>query len=111
MPLGDGTGPLGVGKLTGRCLGLCTTGTEPGTQNAFFSRFVRGLGFRCGLGRRNGYHGKRAIDWARFQEVGRTITFSEPSRERAVLKSESNELKRRMEKITKRLEELESKGQ
>jgi hypothetical protein len=42
MPRRDGTGPMGMGSMTGRCMGLCNT------AKAF--RSIRGLGLGLGLG-------------------------------------------------------------
>ena len=50
MPGGDGTGPMGMGPMTGRGRGLC---------RGFFRGFGRGLGRRQGLGLRRGWgHGR-----------------------------------------------------
>lgn len=45
MPRGDGTGPLGMGPMTGRGMGVC------GTSNANYYGCGRGLG----LGARRGF--------------------------------------------------------
>ena len=55
MPLGDGTGPLGRGRKTGRGLGYCAGYPEAGYENPPQRPFLgrgRGLGFGRGLGRR-----------------------------------------------------------
>jgi hypothetical protein len=49
MPRGDGTGPLGLGPMTGRAAGLCAGNGVPGYANPSFGR-----GFRVGRGRRFG---------------------------------------------------------
>lgn len=43
MPWGDGTGPLGLGPMTGRGMGYCTGYPVPGFMNPGFGR---GRGFR-----------------------------------------------------------------
>jgi hypothetical protein len=45
MPRGDGTGPIGSGRMTGRGMGPCSGSGKGG----FFSRKGRGLGL-LGLG-------------------------------------------------------------
>jgi len=77
MPLGDGTGPLGFGPMTGRAAGFCAGYPVPGYLNPIPGRgwfgvgrggfpwgggrgrfFGRGFGFGRGRGRGRG--------WGRF---------------------------------------------
>ena len=44
MPFGDGTGPLGLGPMTGRGLGYCTGHGRPGYMIPGFG-WGRGRGF------------------------------------------------------------------
>lgn len=69
MPGGDGTGPLGMGPMTGRGAGYCAGNDVPGYANAipggFGGRgrgmgFGRGRGFGRGLGRGLGWIGMLA---------------------------------------------------
>lgn len=46
MPRGDGTGPMGMGSMTGRGAGFCTGNAVPGSVNG-----VGGLGLGRGFGR------------------------------------------------------------
>ena len=46
MPRGDGTGPMGMGPMTGRGAGYCAGFGIPGYMNAGF-----GWGYRRGVGR------------------------------------------------------------
>lgn len=49
MPRGDGTGPLGMGPITGRGAGFCAGFKTPGYANTSFGRemwFRRGRGYR-----------------------------------------------------------------
>ena len=53
MPAGNGTGPAGMGPMTGRAAGLCADYGVPGYMNPIPGRGI-GMGFgRCG-GRGNG---------------------------------------------------------
>ena len=45
MPGGDGTGPMGMGSMTGRGMGYCAGYAAPGYANAGFG-MGRGRGFR-----------------------------------------------------------------
>lgn len=47
MPRGDGTGPMGMGPMTGRAAGYCTGSGVPGFANPVPRQ---GLGFRRGYG-------------------------------------------------------------
>lgn len=57
MPRGDGTGPNGLGQMTGRAMGYCAGYSLPGFSNGGFGR---GLG-RFGGGSRGGRGGGRGI--------------------------------------------------
>jgi hypothetical protein len=47
MPRGDGTGPMGMGPMTGRGAGFCTGFAAPG--------YVNPVGYGCGLGGGRGF--------------------------------------------------------
>ncbi len=49
MPGGDGTGPMGMGPMTGRGAGFCSGFSTPGYTN-FGGRFGMGFGFGRGRG-------------------------------------------------------------
>ena len=53
MPAGDGTGPMGLGGMTGRAAGLCAGFSVPGYMNALPGR-GRGMGRGWGRGRGRG---------------------------------------------------------
>jgi len=61
MPRGDGTGPAGLGPMTGRGAGFCAEYDTPryrDQQTYGYGRsfgFGRGMGFRCGCGFGGGY--------------------------------------------------------
>lgn len=42
MPRGDGTGPLGMGAMTGRAAGYCAGYSVPGFANSFWGGAFRG---------------------------------------------------------------------
>jgi len=58
MPYGDGTGPQGMGPMTGRGAGYCTGAGRPGFMNSVLGRiwpgFQRGFGRGMGRGRGRG---------------------------------------------------------
>jgi len=46
MPRGDGTGPMGMGPMTGRGAGICASYAVPGYANSV----DRSAGYGCGRG-------------------------------------------------------------
>jgi len=58
MPFGDGTGPRGMGSMTGRGVGYCAGFRRPGFFTPAFGRgwfgFNRGFGLGVGRGRGRG---------------------------------------------------------
>lgn len=58
MPNGDGTGPDGKGRMTGRGAGYCSGSNQPGNRRPGSSR-VSGSGLRNGLRRIFGGRGQR----------------------------------------------------
>lgn len=63
MPLGDGTGPMGAGPMTGRAAGYCAGYSVPGYMNPITRGWGagygwgRGRGWGRGFGRRFGFRG------------------------------------------------------
>ena len=53
MPFGDGTGPRGMGPMTGRAAGYCTGFGQPGFANTIAGRGW--FGFGSSWGRPYGY--------------------------------------------------------
>ena len=106
MPLGDRTGPLGLGPRTGRGLGYCAGYGVPGYLNPIGRGFGYGRGF--GFGRGFGYG--RGYGWGfRYAPV-----FGYPYRygytqvdEKAVLSAQAKALEEELNAIKARLAELE----
>jgi len=67
MPRGDGTGPMGMGPMTGRAAGYCAGYPVPGFMNPYGGRLGLGLGFGRGGGRgwRNWYWATGLPGWYR----------------------------------------------
>jgi len=105
MPLGDGTGPIGLGPRTGRGLGHCSGYPYPGYLNPIGRgrgrRFGRGwgYGFGRGWGRRYGWWNNPYFN------------FEPPTaeEEKGILNEELKVLKEEMKTIEDRLKELENK--
>jgi len=84
MPRGDKTGPNGQGMMTGRKMGYCAGFNVPG--------FMNGTGFGGGFG---GGFGRGMGRGRRFMNNTNPV--------------ETQDLKAKIEELTKRLEELEKK--
>jgi hypothetical protein len=65
MPRGDGTGPVGMGPMTGRGAGFCAGYSGPGYMNAAGGRGYWGRGRGGGRGWRHWYHATGMPGWAR----------------------------------------------
>jgi len=65
MPRGDGTGPTGMGQMTGRAVGFCAGYPRPGYMNPVGGRGYGGRGRGGGRGRRNWYYATGLPGWAR----------------------------------------------
>lgn len=101
MPRGDGTGPDGMGPMTGRAAGYCNGFDRPGYANGGRGFFGRGFG---GRGFRRGFRGYSP----RYGGNYNVPQYSE-EQEKGFLEQELNYLKTQMESIQKRLSELGKK--
>ena len=107
MPGGDGTGPAGMGPMTGRAAGFCAGYPTAGYMNPVGGRgnWGWGRGRGGGWGRRNWYYATGLPFWARGQQgfVGAVS----PEQERESLKQQSQYLQDSLDAINRRIGELE----
>ncbi len=107
MPGGDGTGPMGMGPMTGRAAGFCAGYSIPGYANPVAGRgfWGRGRGGGGGWGRRNWFHATGLPFWARMAQG----FFGAPSaeQEREALRQQSQQLQESLDAIHRRIEDLE----
>ncbi len=111
MPRGDGTGPAGMGPMTGRAAGYCAGYGVPGYMNPVPGRgwgFGRGLrlGFRGGRGRWGAYAG----GYAPPGPIYAPAPTSSPQQELDALKNQADYFRNALNDIEKRIEELEKSG-
>lgn len=94
MARGDGTGPRGMGRMTGRGAGYCTGYATPGYANP------AGCGFGFGRGRGSGraYYGAPI----RYGYPGYSESYSAVD-EKEFLKRQEEYLKGELEQVKKRL--------
>ena len=109
MPRGNGTGPAGLGPMTGRRAGYCAGNAMPGYANPGMGRGLgTGFGFGGGgRGWRNMFYATGQPGWMRFGQMG-PVPIA-PQDEAAVLKAQAEALQQQVEAITKRIAEIEQK--
>lgn len=124
MPFGNGTGPMGMGPMTGRGMGYCAGFPTPGYMNPGFGGgwfgFGRGRG-GGGRGRRNCYYATGLPGWARagygmpaYGGYGMPAygmyppPQPNPEEESAMLKDQAEFLKQQLDDIQNRINDLES---
>ena len=131
MPRGDGTGPMGMGPMTGRGAGYCAGFPSPGFMNPVGGRLGLGLGRGRGRGfSPYGYYGAGgfpnvpyapypayggagAVPYGFPQAPGTTpgtapfATGPSPEQELSFLKDQGSALKSQIDQINSRIKELE----
>jgi hypothetical protein len=117
MPFGDGTGPAGMGSMTGRAAGYCAGYGMPGYMNPVPGQGI-GFGFgRGGRGRRNWFYATGLPGWQRagygfpFRSAwyGNQAPYSvPPEQEMDMLRKQSEYLEKTLTDLNQRIQELES---
>jgi len=115
MPAGDGTGPNGLGPMTGRSAGYCAGYAVPGALNPLPGRGGRGRG---GGGRgwrhRNVFRATGQPGWMRAQNGTPVVPSSSvaptPEQQLAVLYEQVETLEGTLTKVRREIEELQAKG-
>lgn len=127
MPAGNGTGPWGMGPMSGRGAGFCAGFGMPGYMNPIPGRGFRlhqgsggqvGMGFGSGRGswggrgggrgRRNMFYATGVPGWARFGGSAAPYPKPEPEMEKQALRDQAEALQEELEAVKKRLSELET---
>jgi hypothetical protein len=123
MPAGDGTGPRGMGPMTGRGAGYCAGYGAPGYANPMPGRgfgMGRGRGGGWGRGWRHMYYATGLPGWVRYgyapawgapppAAYGPYGAPPTPEQETEFLKSQAEMLKEELDAISQRIAELEKK--
>jgi Family of unknown function (DUF5320) len=125
MPRGNGTGPMGMGSMTGRAAGFCAGTGMPGFKasapgRSFGAGFgsgvgVSGRGFGGGRqGRRNMFYTTELPGWMRYGGIvpvyGYPASYRnpDPEIEKRALRSQADALQSEIDLINKRLGEIEA---
>ncbi len=128
MPRGDGTGPVGMGPMTGRAAGYCAGYPAPGFMNPIGGRGYggRGRGGGGGRGRRNRFYATGMPGWQRagmgVPAYGEPPAYPTPyaapfapaattEQELDALKGQAEYFGDALEDIKKRIEELQVKSE
>jgi len=114
MPRGDGTGPAGMGPMTGRGAGFCAGYSTPGYMNPA-SGFGRGWGrgWGRGFGRGAGWGRPWAAPYAApAYAPGQVPYAAAPTREQELdmLKGQAQGFETALSEIQSRIGELEAQG-
>ncbi|UCC69120.1 MAG: DUF5320 domain-containing protein [Armatimonadota bacterium] len=121
MPRGDGTGPAGMGPMTGRAAGYCAGYSVPGFMNPYGGRGMgmawgRGGGWGMGMAWRRGWGRGGSDFWPGAYAPAPygpptygQPAWSAPSREdeTEMLRSQADWLKGQMDAVNERIQELE----
>ncbi len=111
MPARDGSGPAGMGPMTGRGAGYCAGYVGPGFGNrggggggGFGRGFGRGRGRGCGMGWRNVWGGPGYAPTYPGPSASGAVM---PGNEAQLLRGQAAGLRRALNEIKERLDELE----
>jgi len=124
MPRGDGTGPAGMGPMTGRGAGYCGGFGVPGYANPVPGRLGLGFGWGRGFGGggrgwRNMYYATGLPGWARFgaapawgavPPAWAAGVAPTAGQEADLLRQQADLLKQQLDAISQRLDELEKES-
>ncbi len=105
MPRGDGTGPAGMGPMTGRAAGYCAGYNMPGYMNPYGGRM--GAGFGRGRGRWWGYSPSPAVWAPPYGAYPYAPPYSE-AQEKEALQSQVKFFEDQIAALQKRIKELET---
>jgi len=117
MPRGDGTGPGGMGPMTGRAVGYCAGYSTPGYANAWGGRrmgygFGRGGGWGRGMGRGWGGYGYAPPAYPSPMGGGYGVGVPQIDDETQLLalKNQADQLTEALSRIEEQIEALKEKS-
>ena len=119
MPGGDGTGPAGMGPMTGRAAGFCAGYPVPGYMNPVGGRGYWGRGGAWGRGFGRGFGWARAGYGypAQVDVVNPNMPYPEqfapavtPEQELTSLKQQADYFQNALDEIKNRMQQLEAEG-
>lgn len=103
MPRGDGTGPMGMGRMTGRGAGYCSGFAAPGYANPVGYAGGFGCGVGGGRGFRRMFYATWLPGWARLGYPAYAGANGEVVDEREILHNQAEFLEKELQQVKKRL--------
>ena len=117
MPRGDGTGPAGMGPMTGHAAGFCAGYATPGFANPIPARGLGMGGGRGGGGRgyRNMFYATGQPGWMRFGGSAAPIASApiqqpNPEMARQALARQAEILQSQLDAVKKRMAEFDGES-
>jgi len=107
MPRRDGTGPMGMGPMTGRGAGICAGYAIPGYVNPVGSF----SGFGCGRGSRRMFNATGIPGWARFDGFNSNRTYASAVGEKDLLSRQAKILENQLAQVKKRLSSIDESAE
>ena len=107
MPRGDGTGPMGMGSMTGRGAGFCAGSAAPGAMNA--PGMFGGFGCRRGAGGMMRGVGFQARN--RFMAQPYAGANAPAANEQELLTNQMSFLEKQLQQVKQRLESISAKAE
>lgn len=107
MPRGDGSGPMGMGPMTGRGAGICAGYATPGYANQ--------AGYGCGLGGGRGFRRMFNVTgipgWNRFGYFNSNTTYASTVDEKELLSRQAKILENQLAGVKKRLSNIDESAE
>ena len=107
MPRGDGTGPMGMGSMTGRGAGSCANHTVPGYAN----RAGDFSGYGCGRGFGRKFCATGTPGYNRLGRLGMNRTYAPAADEKELLSRQAKFLENQLAEIKKRLSDTDGNSE
>lgn len=102
MPRGDGTGPRGFGRMTGRGVGCCAGVAAQGYGNLA----EYGFGFGRGNGYRRNFYATGVPGWTRYGGMAYTGSNEAVFDDKEFLSKQSEFLENQLQQIRNRLSQI-----
>ncbi|MFP4106157.1 MAG: DUF5320 domain-containing protein [Phycisphaerae bacterium] len=107
MPFGDGTGPSGMGPMTGRAAGFCAGYNRPGYAAPYGGRGFGGGRGRGGRGWRNRFFATGLFGW---QRGAAQPPAAEADQQLDTLRDQAEYFENALNDIRRRIDDMESSG-
>lgn len=107
MPRLDGTGPMGMGPMTGRGAGICAGGTAKAYGTPVGGQGGLGCGRKRGCGYRRMFYATGVPGWLRNDAFAAAQAGEGQLEEKAALKNQADFLENQLKQVKNRLAGLE----